>query len=194
MKFKTTKKVTGEIVLGGLDLVLRKESFFDIDKDKVSHHEFIWAINNGYVCTVDEESKLLIKADKKSYINKSKKTLVCSCLKSPFIPGQVVVLLTDDPICYELDKMVKMNLIEECPVLIPTDKTDVGGTLDSKESDIVPTKDKKNTRKSFKKKSEVKHKKDEDLNITNNSSKPLVYSSVKEVLFVDGKNNEELDI
>ena len=41
--------------------------------------------------------------------------------------------------------MVKMNLIEECPVLIPTDKTDVGGTLDSKESDIVPTKNKKNT-------------------------------------------------
>ena len=112
MRYKTTDKVRGEIVLGGLNLVLKKNSTFDIDKQNSSHHELLWAIHNQYVEAVDVDAKKVVSNNKKIYTNNSKKTITSSFLKSPMIPGQYIILSEDDPSCVAMDKLVEMKLID----------------------------------------------------------------------------------
>lgn len=191
MRFKTTEKIAGEIVLGGLNLVLKRGVFFDLTKDKIGHHELVWAIHHGYVEAVDQDAQNAANAEKKVYINKSKKIIVSQFLKRPLNSGDSIVLLKDDPTCVELDKLVVNGLLscegiiaEASPVLVKP---------------IVSEQPKKSTesRKSFKKKPTAKKedKKDNSLEsskITSDvQSTPLV--SEKKTIFV-GLNNEELDL
>ena len=190
MRFKTTDKVTGEIVLGGLNLVLKKNVVFDIHKDKMSHHELIWALHNGYVEAIDVAAQAAAGAKKKVYVNTSKKTIVSGGLKSPLMPGQTLILLEEDPTCYELDKLVEMKLIsyqEELPPVAPIVKNETPKSSEKSE----------NVRKSFKKKptkaSASTEDKSSNSNKINSESKPTVFSPKEGTIFV-GENNEELDI
>lgn len=192
MRFKTTDKVTGEIVLGGLNLVLKKNSFFDISKEKTSHHELIWAIHNGYVEAADVAAQTAVGAKKKVYINSSKKTIVSANLKSPLMPGQTLMLLEEDPTCLELDKLVEMKLITYKEEEVKTAEVE---TVTPKKEVKEPSKNE--TRKSFKKKPSGYKAKSEEKSSNSNKiiseSKPTIFSPKEKTIFV-GENNEELDI
>jgi hypothetical protein len=191
MKFKTTDKVVGEIVLGGLNLILKKNATFDVSKDKTGHHELVWAIHNGYVTAVDIDAQIAAGAKKKVYVNNSKRTIVSTSLKSPLMPGHRLVMLQDDPTCYELDKLVEMNLIsvEEEVAAVPA--------VTVKDEDSTPTDAPSNSRKSFKKKpSSYKPKTKEKVSNSDkliSESKPTIFKPESGTIFV-GENNEEIDI
>ena len=192
MQFKTTEKVVGEIVLGGLSLILKKNSTFDVSKDKTGHHELVWAIHNGYISAVDVDAQIAAGAKKKIYVNNSKKTIVSASLKSPIMPGHRVVVLEDDPTCYELNKLVEMKLIsveeESATATPPVVVKDEGKVSIDETSD---------SRKSFKKKpTSLKPKTKEKVSNPDkliSESKPTVFKPESDTIFV-GENNEEIDI
>jgi hypothetical protein len=192
MKFRTTEKITGEIVLGGLNLVLKRGVFFDLTKDKIGHHELVWAIHNGYVEAIDNDAKNAANAEKKVYTNSSKKIIVSQFLKSPLNSGDTVVLLKDDPTCVELDKLVAAGLLSCSDASSPAaEAKQVKAPVDSKPEKITET------RKSFKKKpsSKKEDKKDntvESSKITSDA-KPKPFVSEQKTIFV-GSNNEELEL
>lgn len=191
MRFKTTEKIAGEIVLGGLNLVLKRGVFFDLTKDKIGHHELVWAIHHGYVEAVDQDAQNAASAEKKVYTNKSRKIIVSQFLKRPLNSGDSIVLLKDDPTCVELDKLVISGLLV-CEG-VASESAPAAAKPDSSEQVKKSTE----SRKSFKKKPAAKKedKKDnssESSKITSDvQSTPLV--SEKKTIFV-GSNNEELDL
>ena len=192
MKFKTTGKVSGEIVLGGLNLVLKKDSIFDVDRDKVGHHELVWAIHNGYIQAVDVDAQVAAGAKKRVYTNISKKALMSANLKSPFSPGQSIVLLNDDPTCNDLNKLVEMKL-----VILQEDVVAPALAEIVKESVKVVAEKKTDSRKSFKKSSKpskiIEEEKVELSNKVTSGLKPIISKSSPDIIFV-GQNNEELKI
>ena len=191
MRFKTTEKITGEIVLGGLNLVLKRGVFFDLSKDKIGHHELVWSIHHGYVEAVDQDAQSAASAEKKIYTNNSRKIIVSQFLKRPLNSGDKIVLLKDDPTCVELDKLVVSGLLScdsaEAEPSVPIIK---------QSTDEQPKKILEN-RKSFKKKPTTK-KEDKKDNVAESSKitsdvKPSPVVSEKKTIFV-GSNNEELDL
>lgn len=191
MRFKTTEKITGEIVLGGLNLVLKRGVFFDLSKDKIGHHELVWAIHHGYVEAVDQDAQSAASAEKKIYTNKSKKIIVSQFLKRPLNSGDKIVLLKDDPTCVELDKLVASGLLS-----CDNAESEASAPIIKQVTDEQPKKVSEN-RKSFKKKPVAK-KEDKKDNVVESSkitsdvkSSPVV--SEKKTIFV-GSNNEELDL
>lgn len=191
MRFKTTEKIAGEIVLGGLNLVLKRGVFFDLTKDKIGHHELVWAIHHGYVEAVDQDAQNAASAEKKVYTNKSRKIIVSQFLKRPLNSGDSIVLLKDDPTCVELDKLVTSGL------LVCEGVASESVPAAAKPASSEQVKKSTESRKSFKKKPAAKKedKKDnssESSKITSDvQSTPLV--SEKKTIFV-GSNNEELDL
>lgn len=202
MRFKTTDKVTNEIVLSGLNLILKKGSFFDVSKDKIGHHELVWAIHAGYVSAVDDEAHEASNAKKSIYVNDSKKTIVCHHLKSPLGPGDKAILLSEDPICKELDKLVVAGIIKKMSEMIEPAKTEEVKVVSVKDSSVVQN---NTTRKSFKKSSGSKKsgsKKEEPEIKKENAAKSVKLNSESSVvvtkpdggqIFV-GENNGEFNI
>lgn len=202
MRFKTTNKVINEIVLSGLNLILKKNSFFDVSKDKIGHHELVWAIHSGYVSAVDEEAGLASSADKKCYVNKTKKTIVCSQIGRPIGQNEKVVLLAEDPVCREMDKLVSAGILvlekaDDNSVKAISEKEEISISNDSKESAK-----KEVVRKSFKKSStkakneaKVEEKKGNNSKTVqlNSDSKVIVTKPDGGQVFIDN-NNEELEI
>lgn len=201
MRFKTTEKVTNEIVLSGLSLILRKNSFFDISEDKVGHHELVWAIHKGYISAVDDEAKKASSANKKCYINNSKKTIVCSHLRYPLGPSEKVILLADDPVCKELDKLVHAGRLCEFSLkdsVVPNEDK-VGTNVESNISHEAK-KEVSKIRKSFKKnssktKEELKEVKKENTSktIKLNSESTIVVAKPENGQIFLGNNNEEFN-
>lgn len=202
MRFKTTEKVTNEIVLSGLNLILKKNSFFDVSKDKIGHHELVWAIHSGYVSAVDDEAESASSANKKCYINKTKKTIVCSQLGRPIGHNEKLVLLADDPICRDMDKLVSAGiLVLEGEISIAKNNFELKESV--KELDNKKDDDKKTVvRKSFKKntakaKNTVKGEEKKGNNSKtvqlNSSSKVVIAKPDGGQVFIDS-NNEELEI
>lgn len=202
MRFKTTDKVTNEIVLSGLNLILKKGSFFDVSKDKIGHHELVWAIHAGYVSAVDDEAHEASNAKKSIYINDSKKTIVCHHLKSPLGPGDKAILLSADPICKELDKLVVAGIIKKMSEVVEQAKTEEVKVVAVQDS---PSSQNSTTRKSFKKSSSSKKsvpKKEEAEIKKENAAKSIKLNSESSVvvtkpdggqIFV-GENNGEFNI
>lgn len=202
MRFKTTEKVTNEIVLSGLNLILKKNSFFDVSKDKIGHHELVWAIHSGYVSAVDDEAEFASSANKKCYINKTKKTIVCSQLGRPIGHNEKLVLLVDDPICREMDKLVSAGiLVLDSEISIVKNNSELKESV--KELDNKKDDDKKIVvRKSFKKntskpKNAVKGEEKKGNNSKtvqlNSNSKVIIAKPDGGQVFIDN-NNEELEI
>jgi hypothetical protein len=202
MRFKTTDKVTNEIVLSGLNLILKKGSFFDVSKDKIGHHELVWAIHAGYVSAVDDEAHEASNAKKSIYVNDSKKTIVCHHLKSPLGPGDKAILLSADPICKELDKLVVAGIIKKMSEVVEQAKTEEVKVIAVQDSSSSQN---NTTRKSFKKSSSSKKnvsKKEEAEIKKENAAKSIKLNSESNVvvtkpdggqIFV-GENNGEFNI
>lgn len=202
MRFKTTDKVTNEIVLSGLNLILKKGSFFDVSKDKIGHHELVWAIHAGYVSAVDDEAHEASNAKKNIYVNDSKKTIVCHHLKSPLGPGDKAILLSEDPICKELDKLVVAGIIKKISEVSDSVKTEDIKVVSVKEPAVAQ---KSTSRKSFKKSSSSKKigsSKEEPEIKKENAAKSVKLNSESSVvvtkpdggqIFV-GENNGEFNI
>ena len=202
MRFKTTDKVTNEIVLSGLSLILKKGSFFDVSKDKIGHHELVWAIHAGYVSAVDDEAHEASNAKKSIYVNDSKKTIVCHHLKSPLGPGDKAILLSADPICKELDKLVVAGIIKKMSEVVEQAKTEEVKVIAVQDSSSSQN---NTTRKSFKKSSSSKKnvsKKEEAEIKKENVAKSIKLNSESSVvvakpdsgqIFV-GENNGEFNI
>jgi hypothetical protein len=202
MRFKTTDKVTNEIVLSGLNLILKKGSFFDVSKDKIGHHELVWAIHAGYVSAVDDEAHEASSAKKNIYVNDSKKTIVCHHLKSPLGPGDKAILLSEDPICKELDKLVVAGIIKKISEVSDSVKTEDIKVVSVKEPAVAQ---KSTSRKSFKKSSSSKKigsSKEEPEIKKENAAKSVKLNSESSVvvtkpdggqIFV-GENNGEFNI
>lgn len=201
MRFKTTDKVTNEIVLSGLNLILKKNSFFDVSKDKIGHHELVWAIHSGYVSAVDEEAGLASSANKRCYINKTKKTIVCSQISRPIGHNEKVVLLADDPVCREMDKLVSAGILtvenEDAvvnkEVLIKETAVKSDSKTDEGKKTVVRKSFKKNSSKA---KNEVKAEEKKGNNSKtvqlNSESKVVVAKPDGGQVFIDN-NNEELE-
>jgi len=203
MRFKTTGKVTNEIVLSGLNLILKKDMFFDVSRDKIGHHELVWSIHSGYVSPVDDEAQDASIAKKNIYVNQSKKTIVCSHLRSPLGPGEKAILLSDDPVCRELDKLVSIGIINKIDEIAQGAKNDVVQDvkveIKSEVQKDIPV------RKSFKKSSSSKkpsntkdkgaEKKDNKTKVVKlNSDNNVIVSNPDQGTIFVGENNGELDL
>jgi hypothetical protein len=86
MKVRVSDSLKGELYVGCLDISLKKGQILDINEDKASHSDIIWALNKGYLNFLDVE-KSKIMDGKVEIKNITNKTIIMPDTNKALSPG-----------------------------------------------------------------------------------------------------------